>query len=262
MVKYRMRSISWTSAAARRFRERAGGCTDINQAIYIVAKELLDGIECPPTDLTSLSAKVGVTRFEAMEIAGSGELRRNAEGLAIVYSRYLTQPRRRFTIAHELGHVIIESTGQHAPRSGREVERLCDMLATEILMPRDVFAKRVSPDLSMEELFGLAKEFQTSLSTTAIRCAELVGVSVFGVESDKITWAYGRVKKGHLRFLDEALKSLIRTACAGTSGEEQLYLNHDGEIRAWKVQYQALKHGNQALFLLRPLHSAAHASTR
>jgi len=127
------------------------------------------------------------------------------------------------------------------------------MLATEILMPRDVFAKRLSPNLSMEDVFAISREFKTSLSTTAIRCAEIAGVSVFGAESGKITWAYGRVKKGRLELLDEALKSLIRVACAGTSGEEQLYLNHDGDIRAWKVQYQALKRGNQALFLLQPL---------
>jgi Zn-dependent peptidase ImmA (M78 family) len=262
MVRNRKRSILWTSAAARRLRERAGGCTDIDQAVYTVAKELLDGIECPPTDLTSLSAKVGVTRLEALDIAGSGELRRDAEGSAIVYSRYLTQPRRRFTIAHEVGHVIIESTGQHAPRNGREVERLCDMLAAEMLMPRDVFAKRLPPNLSMEDVFAISREFQTSLSTTAIRCAELAGVSVFGVESGKITWAHGRMKKGRLDLLDDSLKSLIHAACAGTSGEEQLYLNHDGDVRAWKVQYQALKRGNQALFLLQPLRSGTHPSIR
>jgi len=261
-VKNPTRSRSWTSAAARRLRERAGECTDINQAICKVAKELLDGIECPPTDLISLSAKVGVTRLEAADIAGSGELRRDAQGLAIVYSRYLSQPRRRFTIAHELGHVVMESTGQHAPRNGREVERLCDMLATEILMPRDVFEKRLPLNLSMEEVFGIAREFQTSLSTTAIRCAELAGVSVFGAESGKIKWAYGRVKKDRPEFLDEGLKSLIREACAGTSGEKQIYLNHDGDIRVWKVQYQALKRGNQALFLLQPLRSGAHTSIR
>jgi Zn-dependent peptidase ImmA (M78 family) len=136
------------------------------------------------------------------------------------------------------------------------------MLATEILMPRDVFEKRLPLNLSMEEVFGIAREFQTSLSTTAIRCAELAGVSVFGAESGKIKWAYGRVKKDRPEFLDEGLKSLIREACAGTSGEKQIYLNHDGDIRVWKVQYQALKRGNQALFLLQPLRSGAHTSIR
>ena len=185
----------WTSAAARRLLGLAGNPPTIEESVRIIAKRLLDSVECPPTDLDAVGALLHITGFYPEELPISGELRRDTHGLKIVYSSYLSAPRRRFTIAHEIAHAIFESSGPGCPRVGKELERLCDMLATEMLMPSDVFLQWVGTKISVQKLFERAAVFKTSLSATAIRLAELCGISTFEAEEESILWSYGVVKK-------------------------------------------------------------------
>src|SRR5262249_44160125 len=127
-------------AAAKRLRSMANGVERVEDAVHVVAQELLEGIECPPTDLEAVGERVNVRSFVAEDLPISGQLRRGANGFTIAYSVHLSQSRKRFTIAHEIGHAILEGTGPGSPRFGSELERICDMLATELLMPRKIFA--------------------------------------------------------------------------------------------------------------------------
>jgi Zn-dependent peptidase ImmA (M78 family) len=97
---------------------------------------------------------------------------------AIITAEELPDERRRFTIAHELGHVLIESTGANAPRAGREVERLCDLIATELLMPSARFRERLPEMLTLSEIWRLSREFRVSFLAAAYRCVELARVSI------------------------------------------------------------------------------------
>ena len=93
----------------------------------------------------------------------------------VVYSTHLGGARRRFTIAHELAHAVFEKSGPNCPRSGKELERLCDMLAAEFLMPREVFLRQSgsSATLSWERIGDLADLFQTSLSASSLEVRRL-----------------------------------------------------------------------------------------
>src|SRR5580704_14110342 len=110
-------------------------------AVQIVIGRFLDRLDCPPTDLNAVAARLSVTRITYEDLPFPGELRRNSQGFEIACSSYLSASRRRFTVAHELAHVIFETTGPNCPTRGRELERLCDMLASEILMPQNEFMK-------------------------------------------------------------------------------------------------------------------------
>ena len=70
------------------------------------------------------------------------------------------------------------------------------MLATELLMPRNVFLERAGSDPGIDSIFERAQVFQTSLSATAIRCAELLRLSVFQVQNGSVAWGYGAIKEG------------------------------------------------------------------
>src|SRR6266404_731536 len=83
---------------------------------------------------------------------------------------------------------ILETTGPRCPRVCNELERICDRLASELLMPRHFFLNAVGSSLSIEKIFELARVVDTSLSATAIRCAELLGVSAFGTEGKVVSW--------------------------------------------------------------------------
>src|SRR5256885_9262960 len=103
----------------------------------------MEGVTGPPTDLLAVSRKLGITDFVEDDIPYSGELDRKRDGTTVVYSRHLSPSRRRFTIAHELAHGMFDQPGRRFPRTGKELERLCDMIATELLMPRTCFRKAV-----------------------------------------------------------------------------------------------------------------------
>src|SRR5579863_2710476 len=106
--------------AALRFLKLADGASTAEEAITRLTLKYLEGVSCPPTDLEAIGQKLGITGFESADIAGSGELRRDGPSYRIFYSKYLRQEARRFTIAHEMAHAVLESTGPGVPRSGRE----------------------------------------------------------------------------------------------------------------------------------------------
>jgi hypothetical protein len=199
----RSRRRVWRSAAAQRLLKLANGVKTVEDAVEQLAQGYLEGVKCPPTDLDSVGAKLGVTGFEAADLAGSGELRKDGEGLRIFYSHYLPAERRRFTIAHELGHAVLERSGSHAPRYGKELERLCDLFAVELLMPKHVFVDVARGEVSTQQILDIARHFRTSVTATGFRFAELRGVSVFACEDSRVIWGKGVVRPAKRALVDE-----------------------------------------------------------
>lgn len=168
----------WRSAAAKRLLALASTET-IPDAVHVVVSRLLEGVLCPPTNLEQLGLRLNILRFRFEDLPVAGALVRIDNGFEILCSTSAGRGRQQFTIAHEIAHAIFETTGPRCPHRGDELERLCDMLATEILMPRSLFLEVCGPDISISDLYRLARSFDTSLAATAIRCAELRGISVF-----------------------------------------------------------------------------------
>lgn len=237
----------WTSAAARRIIAQSG-CGSVEEAVEVTASRLLAGVSCPPTDLEVLMGRLGVTRLEPRHrLPISGELRKEGDGLLIVYSATLSPTRRRFTIAHELGHAVFEGTGPNCPRHGRELERICDMLAAEFLMPRAVFLTRAGENLRPGQVLGLARDFGASVMATAVRCRQLLGASVFHVEERRVTWGYGAVERQ--RDLQSDLGGFgdaISRAMEGEHGEQAVFVGQ----RPARLEWVCLQRGRRALFVL------------
>jgi|HubBroStandDraft_1064217.scaffolds.fasta_scaffold49733_1 hypothetical protein len=237
----------WKSAAAQRLMSTAGS-PDVLEAVRTITADLLRGAECPPTDLDAIAARLKA-RVTGEEIFGSGELRRDGSGYVIVYAADLSIPRRRFTIAHELAHVVIDRTGPNAPRAGKELERLCDLIAAELLMPAPIFRAQMPVMLHIADIFLLAKQFQASLAATAHRCAELSRSTLFEVAYERLTWSCGPLRRSSA-LRDDDLIQHIRRASAGESAQTVLYLNDDSSIRPVRVEYHAFGRTGRALFLL------------
>lgn len=231
----RRKQKRWTSAAARRICQLTETAATVEQAVEITALRLLDGIPCPPTDLDALKDRLNVTAIEPIPgLPISGELRKDGDSFVIVHSASLSPGRRRFTIAHELGHAVFESTGPNCPRYGRELERICDMLAAEFLMPRRVFSARLGPTLHPEQVFQLAREFETSIMASALRCNRLLGTSIFQVEDGRVVWGYGAIR--HQRDLQvdvDAFQNAIKQAMDGTNGEIAINLRRCDRGLQW-----------------------------
>src|SRR5262245_47891650 len=127
----RRKQVRWGSAAARRIIEFAGKASTVEEAVRVVASRFLRNIACPPTDLETLKDRLNIKKIEPVTgLPIAGELRPHGDGFAVVYSASMPEGRKRFTIAHEFGHAVLEQTGPNCPRYGVELERICDMLAS------------------------------------------------------------------------------------------------------------------------------------
>lgn len=117
---------------------------------------------------------------------------------AIVVNSIHPKVRQRFTIAHELGHLILHGyTSAHADRNfkirlrdsqsseGSVTEEIeANRFAAELLMPESILRARLS-DYSLEyapadesneqELRKLAREFDVSTQALSIRLATILG---------------------------------------------------------------------------------------
>ena len=240
-------------SAAKHLLKLSGHPETIEEAIYVIAKRYLEGVNCPPTDLATVAARAKVTQIIADDLPVSGELRREGRQLTIVYSNSLTETRRRFTIAHEFAHAVFEDTMARPVRTGEELERLCDMLASEILMPQDLFASLTSNEPSLENLLELAQTFKTSLSATGIRYAKLKKVSVFYIDHETVTWGSGIVRKGPVNALHSGLRLALTQPKTCQRWIDSVLLDHAIWTGEWKLEYQAFQGGTRALCLLQPM---------
>jgi hypothetical protein len=249
MVMKKNGKAEWKSAAARRLVTFANTAS-VEAAIEKIATDLLAGLTLPPTDLNTLMGRLDVVRCEAEEsFWGSGELRQANDGLEIVYSSHLSPPRRRFTIAHELGHAVLARTGPRFPRSGREVERICDMFATEVLLPRAPFIEHASGAPHVEKVFELARLFKTSIAATARRYADLKQVSLFEIEDGKFVRSNGRINPQRSLIMDGSARIAIDQASRGQAGESLVLLRRDNFVREVLLQWKPFATPGRALFL-------------
>ena len=250
MVNGRARGQSGGSAAERRIRALVPKAETLNDAIEGVVAELLEDLACPPTDLSQVGGKLGVQEICYERFPGSGELHKTKDGYRILCSSDQPHARQRFTVAHELGHVIVERTGRGAPRVGKGVERVCDMLAAELLMPRREFEWRVPGEVGFVDIRDLARTFDTSVAATAIRCARFRSICVFGVTGDRVTWGYGGVRPGAVGYLLDEVREGVRAVMEGRPPAERVYFYGRGYQEGYRRLDWMRSGANSATFLL------------
>ena len=133
-----------------------------------------------PVDLTQIAESLGVVEITTTNMVEDG---RTAwiEGSPRIELRADRPPTRmRFTLAHEIAHVLIERDQSVVRRTQAldhdDVEMLCDWIAASILMPRSWMRRFVDNDhynLSLIRL--IAHKAEVSLSAATVRLAEVGG---------------------------------------------------------------------------------------
>ena len=239
----------WTSSAAKRIR-KLGESNNVDESIERIIERLLAGERKRPTDLQRLMETLGVSELVFDEdLVVPGELRRVADSLTIVLLPSLSEGRRRFTIAHELGHAIFESTGPGCPRKGRELERLCDKLAATMLMPRSLFVDFIGPTVTLSRLFEAVREFKVSLMSVVRRTCELYRVKAFEIDSGSVGWTYG-MSNAMIAGALPSLSHVIEQAMAGSDGTRQVDIYVGANQSRWNLEWRILTPARRAVFLL------------
>lgn len=249
----RVKTSTWSSQAAARLLRMVPGAQSIPEAIERIVDDALQGVATAPTNLEALCAKLGVEASESQEIVGLGLLTLEAGRFRIYYSDGLRKTRMRFTIAHEIGHLLMLRSGKWAPTSGRELERICDLFASEILMPTKVFREQAASVDSLQGILRLSSVFQASLSSTAIRFGSLRKAVLFHVDNNHVKWSSGFIRSGHTDELPESLKRVISEAPAQGTLPSRIFVTVRDEIRHYEVESMRLGGDFQALYFLRRL---------
>lgn len=81
----------------------------------------------------------------------------------IVVNATLSPEQKRFTLLHELGHLLMLPTDN---RSKKEIESLCNVFASEMLIPSSVIVKKIGDkrhDISLAELIDIQLQFGISV---------------------------------------------------------------------------------------------------
>lgn len=134
----------------------------------------------PPTVLDSVAGALGIIEITFGDIDDSALLLRSPlKGLlSIIVNRTDVPTRRRFSIAHELGHVALDIVGieQHyrsriaARAEQNSEERACDYFAACLLMPRPWVLERAAGGITARQL---ARRFDVSVPAMRARLHEL-----------------------------------------------------------------------------------------
>ncbi len=153
------------------------------------------GITSPPVDVDALATRVGAAIVpESLDPEVSGVLYRRPDGVVIAVNRDHAPTRRRFTVAHELGHLLLHQGRplivDHVVRARINLRDHRSSLATEreeidanrfaasLLMPADLVNDRLTKQLrhglsEQRTIDALAKEFGVSPQAMEFRLTNL-----------------------------------------------------------------------------------------
>src|SRR3984885_8380125 len=145
-----------------------------------------------PYDPFVLAAHLGV-HINEVDLSGlDGYVENKGNQYQIFLSSRTSHTRRRFTLCHELAHVIFMRTARKGGirdsyliryrRNGLPLsdsqdereERLCNAFAQEFLLPTEALKQRgLSSDITAREIVRTADEFQVSMQTVAVKLVRL-----------------------------------------------------------------------------------------
>ena len=154
---------------------------------HLARNEITDainyGLSGPPFDPRILASIMGIQHEASKQLIHSEDaelqpIGKNNRDLIIKYNPDKPKTRQNFSIAHEIAHTLFpeyrdqykahHKIGKFDP--GSEVEFLCDLGASEIIMPTPEFNRDVEKmGISLKSLERLSKRYNASLEATAIR---------------------------------------------------------------------------------------------
>ena len=138
-----------------------------------------------PVALTRLAHMHGITTITEANLKETDAFMiPDGDAYTVVVNKNHLPVRKRFSIAHEIGHILLAQSQEVQFRkpvcsgSPRDpIEAACNQLAAAILMPAEPFSKiAASYDWSIRGVNALSQVFDTSVESTIRRCIGLATV--------------------------------------------------------------------------------------
>ena len=194
----------------------------------------------PGMALENLAKALGVSAIVEERLPFDGGVFSEGIELTIKINSDTIPARRRFTLAHELAHLIISAGKARSARrclKSDPLEKACDCIAAELLMPLDEARGFLEKRTSMGALLSFSDRFNVSLYAASVRIKELkawkesIGLWKWNGSAQQL-WYVGK------RFwnLDELLSAACERAMKSTSAVETDVLYEGTHTVYLKVQ--------------------------
>ena len=174
--------------------------------VILKAREFINksGINSVPVDLKRYSAatKAKIEVCNDLDDEESGQTFPLRGKNIIMINGNHTEERQRFTVLHEIGHIILGLPSNHdsgsikmadlmSYRKRPREEVLCDIFAAECLLPYSFFKKDIEDvDICLDTIKELSKRYKASIASTGSRfaanCEDLCSFVL--IEEDKIRY--------------------------------------------------------------------------
>lgn len=174
--------MRWTNASVTAFAQGGDPIEAMETKARIVALSAIDrGWSGPPFDPLRLADLLGIHVVPTAEVpeARTVPLRK---GIALEFNPTRPRGRVRFSIAHEIAHTFfadcnerIRNRQSHVPRGvdDWQLELLCNIGASELVMPVGTILKEIDGPIGIAELLELRRKYDVSTEALLIRIAKL-----------------------------------------------------------------------------------------
>ena len=184
-----------------------------------------------PVNIEDIAKTIGAESVQKTDISVAGMLLPTENSFRILVNRNEHWVRQRFSCAHEIAHLLLDP--KHAPSMRKEVpeapttlEKHCDKLAAQILMPDPTFSRYAKSEIcSINSILKLARTFQTSITATTIRLMDVIDEPIIAIFSGMATGKTGshlriqwnsqnvrRLRRRHAYFLPKGKSVNLATA--------------------------------------------------
>jgi len=149
----------------------------------------ISGTSHPPVRLSNIIGQCAGIKVSFDDIEGDGYLvDLGLLGTQVILKKKSPEVRQRFTLAHEIGHWILNKYQNSHAKIGDSllIEEWCNRFAAELLMP-SAWVRKYVLELTLNnfgELLKLPSKFSVSAEAFFRKVAESTPVSVFYVKKD------------------------------------------------------------------------------
>lgn len=142
---------------------------------YDAVSLFVDSHRSDSDSLEFLCRSFGIAEILKEDMCFEGGVFQEDSRLVIKLNVRSPATRQRFTLAHELAHLMVSEKTVPARRSFTQtnLESTCDMVAAELLMPYRKIKEEATGNASLDRLLTITRNFQVSIQAAAIRISNL-----------------------------------------------------------------------------------------
>jgi hypothetical protein len=231
-----------------------------DEAVELLTTELVGALTTVPIDLSALANAIGVREIRASSLVSTGELRDEGDDIVILHSNDLSDVRRRFTVAHELGHAVLVLRGKSPVRAGRDLERFCDSFAAALLLPRHLLPKLDVP-VTVRALSAVARQFHVSIPAAAIRLQRVQGgFQTFAVDDGQVIWSAGTIPRGRVSQLPDGIREVVKAILDGNERPAEVFIDLPAHCGMWTLDAER-RDAKRAVLAVTPRRPAVRSRT-